>query len=158
MITVRTISNSNNPDNPNDTCVISSQEPTSSCITLISDYMTVLSVSESTTELIEGVYGGLNAQLIYGTFTTPPNSISGSAVCAFSMQDIADTFEGAFKEQNAINSNWLPVNSAKVNFITWSFSHSNIPHLFLARSIGRPFLSSRISLFIIIIPNVRCWI
>ncbi|KAI8419980.1 hypothetical protein MSG28_008583 [Choristoneura fumiferana] len=69
---------------------------------------------QSTTELIEGVYGGLNAQLIYGTFTTPPNSISGSAVCAFSMQDIADTFEGAFKEQNAINSNWLPVNSAKV--------------------------------------------
>lgn len=71
---------------------------------------------ESTTELIEGVYGGLNAQLIYGTFTTPPNSISGSAVCAFSMQDIADTFEGTFKEQNAINSNWLPVNSAKVGF------------------------------------------
>ncbi|KAF9424911.1 hypothetical protein HW555_000212 [Spodoptera exigua] len=28
---------------------------------------------QSTTELIEGVYGGLNAQLIYGTFTTPPN-------------------------------------------------------------------------------------
>ncbi|CAH1640347.1 unnamed protein product [Spodoptera littoralis] len=69
---------------------------------------------QSTTELIEGVYGGLNAQLIYGTFTTPPNSISGSAVCAFSMQDIADTFEGTFKEQSAINSNWLPVNSAKV--------------------------------------------
>ena len=72
---------------------------------------------ESTTELIEGVYGGLNAQLIYGTFTTPPNSISGSAVCAFSMQDIADTFEGTFKEQNAINSNWLPVNSAKVSYL-----------------------------------------
>ncbi|XP_059060921.1 semaphorin-1A isoform X1 [Achroia grisella] len=69
---------------------------------------------QSTTELIEGVYGGLNAQLIYGTFTTPPNSISGSAVCAFSMQDIADTFEGTFKEQSAINANWLPVNSAKV--------------------------------------------
>ncbi|GBP13841.1 Semaphorin-1A [Eumeta japonica] len=69
---------------------------------------------QSTTELIEGVYGGLSAQLIYGTFTTPPNSISGSAVCAFSMQDIADTFEGTFKEQSAINSNWLPVNSAKV--------------------------------------------
>lgn len=77
--------------------------------------------AESTTELIEGVYGGLNAQLIYGTFTTPPNSISGSAVCAFSMQDIADTFEGTFKEQNAINSNWLPVNSAKVSLILSNF-------------------------------------
>lgn len=55
---------------------------------------------------------------MYGTFTTPPNSISGSAVCAFSMQDIADTFEGTFKEQSAINSNWLPVNSAKVSNLT----------------------------------------
>lgn len=54
------------------------------------------------------------AQLIYGTFTTPPNSISGSAVCAFSLQDIADTFEGSFKEQEALNSNWLPVPTNKV--------------------------------------------
>lgn len=77
----------------------------------------MVSFSESTTELIDGVYGGLNAQLIYGTFTTPPNSISGSAVCAFSMQDIADTFEGTFKEQSALNSNWLPVNSAKVGYV-----------------------------------------
>ncbi|PSN42842.1 Semaphorin-1A [Blattella germanica] len=47
-------------------------------------------------------------------FTTPPNSISGSAVCAFSLQDITDTFEGNFKEQAQLNSNWLPVQSAKV--------------------------------------------
>ncbi|XP_046434488.1 semaphorin-1A isoform X3 [Neodiprion fabricii] len=69
---------------------------------------------QSTTELISGQYGGVSAQLIYGTFTTPVNSISGSAVCAFSLQDIADTFEGNFKEQSALNSNWLPVQSAKV--------------------------------------------
>lgn len=56
----------------------------------------------------------MSAQLIYGTFTTPPNSISGSAVCAFSLQDITDTFEGNFKEQAAINTNWLPVVSNKV--------------------------------------------
>lgn len=31
-----------------------------------------------------------------------------------SPQDIADTFEGQFKEQSGINSNWLPVNNAKV--------------------------------------------
>lgn len=77
--------------------------------------------AESATELIDGVYGGTSSQLIYGTFTTPPNSISGSAVCAFSLQDITDTFEGNFKEQTALNSNWLPVNSAKViilNFIS----------------------------------------
>lgn len=29
-------------------------------------------------------------------------------------QDIADTFEGNFKEQSGLNSNWLPVNSAQV--------------------------------------------
>lgn len=31
------------------------------------------------------------------------------------LQDIADTFEGNFKEQNGLNSNWLPVNSAQVS-------------------------------------------
>jgi Sema domain. len=70
--------------------------------------------TESTTELIEGSYGSVTAQLIYGVFTTPPNSISGSAVCAFALQDITDTFEGNFKEQAQLNSNWLPVQSAKV--------------------------------------------
>lgn len=69
---------------------------------------------QSATDLIDGQYGDVSAQLIYGTFTTPPNSISGSAVCAFSLQDITDTFEGNFKEQSAINSNWLPVQSNKV--------------------------------------------
>nr|CAD7575037.1 unnamed protein product [Timema californicum] len=69
---------------------------------------------QSTTELIEGMYGSASAQLVYGVFTTPPNSISGSAVCAFSLQDIADTFEGNFKEQTQLNSNWLPVQSVKV--------------------------------------------
>ncbi|XP_017785148.1 PREDICTED: semaphorin-1A isoform X2 [Nicrophorus vespilloides] len=69
---------------------------------------------QSTTELIEGKYGDVSAQLVYGTFTTPPNSITGSAVCAFSLQDIADTFEGNFKEQPTLNSNWLPVQSSKV--------------------------------------------
>lgn len=71
-------------------------------------------IVESTTELISGQYGGTSAQLIYGTFTTPVNSISGSAVCAFSLQDIADTFAGNFKEQSAMNSNWLPVQDVKV--------------------------------------------
>ncbi|XP_066142408.1 semaphorin-1A isoform X1 [Euwallacea fornicatus] len=69
---------------------------------------------QSTTDLIDGKYGDTTARLIYGTFTSPPNSISGSAVCAFSLQDITDTFEGNFKEQAAINTNWLPVLSNKV--------------------------------------------
>jgi semaphorin 6 len=52
-------------------------------------------------------------------FTTPPNSISGSAVCAFALQDITDTFEGNFKEQAQLNYNWLPVPSAKVVAEMW---------------------------------------
>lgn len=52
--------------------------------------------------------------MIYGVFTTPPNSISGSAVCAFRMEDIYKAFDGAFKGQEDINSNWLPIPSSKV--------------------------------------------
>lgn len=74
----------------------------------------IISFAESTTELISGQYGGTSAQLIYGTFTTPVNSISGSAVCAFSLQNIADTFAGSFKEKSGQYSNWLPVPESKV--------------------------------------------
>jgi len=36
-------------------------------------------------------------------------------VCAFSLQDIADSFAGNFKEQTSgINSNWLSVPDTKV--------------------------------------------
>lgn len=69
---------------------------------------------QSTTELIEGTYGSVSRQLLYAVFTTPTNSIGGSAVCAFSLQDISDTFEGNFKEQSELNSNWLPVQGIKV--------------------------------------------
>ncbi|KAL9927449.1 LOW QUALITY PROTEIN: semaphorin 1a [Glossina fuscipes fuscipes] len=69
---------------------------------------------QSASNLVEGHYGHSSAKLIYGVFNTPTNSIPGSAVCAFSLQDIADTFEGSFKEQSSINSNWLPVNNGKV--------------------------------------------
>ncbi|XP_054160693.1 semaphorin-1A-like [Oppia nitens] len=69
---------------------------------------------QSTTSLVKGIYGGHNAQIIYGVFTTPSNSISGSAVCAFKMDDIHKAFDGSFKGQEAIDSNWLPVPSSKV--------------------------------------------
>jgi len=48
--------------------------------------------------------------MIYGVFTTPLNSISGSAICAFRFSDIIKTFGGAFKAQKTAHSNWLPVN------------------------------------------------
>lgn len=89
-------------------------------------------VTESTTELIEGTYGSVSRQLMYAVFTTPANSIGGSAVCAFSLQDISDTFEGNFKEQSELNSNWLPVQSMKVEYsficFTILFSSNLNPH------------------------------
>ncbi|KAK7073998.1 receptor activity protein [Halocaridina rubra] len=69
---------------------------------------------QSTTDIISGMYGGQNHELMYAVFTTPPNSIPGSAVCAFSMRAILDALEGPFKEQETLNSNWLPVHQNKV--------------------------------------------
>lgn len=69
---------------------------------------------ESTSDWVSGHYGKGKSQLMYAVFTTPMNSITGSAVCAFSLQDISDTFEGNYKEQTELNSNWLPVQSSKV--------------------------------------------
>lgn len=47
--------------------------------------------------------------IIYATFTTPDNSIPGSAVCAFRIDDIMAAFEGRFKSQRDSTSNWLPI-------------------------------------------------
>nr|XP_053653205.1 semaphorin-1A-like [Cherax quadricarinatus] len=78
------------------------------------DYPFYFDEIQSTTDVISGVYGGESHKIIYAVFTTPPNSIPGSAVCAFSMRAILDTFEGSFKEQETINSNWLPVRQSEV--------------------------------------------
>ena len=61
------------------------------------------------------MYGGEGHDLIYALFTTPINSIPGSAICVFSMRSVMDAFEGAFKEQKNLNSNWLPVRSNDVS-------------------------------------------
>lgn len=69
---------------------------------------------ESTSDVTDGRYAGKSARLVYGVFTTPVNSIGGSAVCAFSMDSILEVFQSAFKEQETINSNWLRVLPEKV--------------------------------------------
>jgi len=53
--------------------------------------------AESTSDVVEGTYGHRTERLIYGVFTTPENSIYGSAICAFRLQDVMDSFDGAFK-------------------------------------------------------------
>ncbi|XP_017786065.1 PREDICTED: semaphorin-1A-like [Nicrophorus vespilloides] len=70
---------------------------------------------QSTSEIIEGKYGtDLSSHIIYGILTTPSNAIGGSAICAYNMNDVLESFEGSFKHQDSINANWLPVSKDKV--------------------------------------------
>ncbi|XP_036435495.1 semaphorin-6B [Colossoma macropomum] len=47
--------------------------------------------------------------IILAVFSTPSNSIPGSAVCAFDMEQLAAVFDGRFKEQKSPESIWTPV-------------------------------------------------
>ncbi|XP_069766719.1 semaphorin-6D isoform X3 [Narcine bancroftii] len=51
---------------------------------------------------------------IIGVFTTQLNSIPGSAVCAFNMDDIEKSFKGRFKEQKTPDSVWTAVPEDRV--------------------------------------------
>lgn len=51
---------------------------------------------------------------VVGVFTTQLNSVPGSAVCAFSMDDIEKVFKGRFKEQKTPDSVWTAVPEDKV--------------------------------------------
>ncbi|XP_033946794.1 semaphorin-6A isoform X2 [Pseudochaenichthys georgianus] len=52
--------------------------------------------------------------IVMATFSTPYNSIPGSAVCAYDMADVANTFTGRFKEQKSSDSTWTPFPEDKV--------------------------------------------
>ncbi|XP_028966911.1 semaphorin-1A [Galendromus occidentalis] len=69
---------------------------------------------QSTSPIVDGSYNGERARLIYSVLTTGTNSMSGSAVCAFRVDDIDRVFHGPFKGQEEKNSNWLPVINSKV--------------------------------------------
>uniref|UniRef100_A0A8C7X1K7 Semaphorin 6Cb n=1 Tax=Oryzias sinensis TaxID=183150 RepID=A0A8C7X1K7_9TELE len=51
---------------------------------------------------------------VLGVFSTQANSITGSAVCAFYMDDIEKVFNGKFKEQRNSESAWTPVPEEQV--------------------------------------------
>uniref|UniRef100_G3P618 Sema domain, transmembrane domain (TM), and cytoplasmic domain, (semaphorin) 6D n=1 Tax=Gasterosteus aculeatus TaxID=69293 RepID=G3P618_GASAC len=51
---------------------------------------------------------------VVGVFITQTNSIPGSAVCAFYMDDIEEVFSGKFKEQRTSDSSWTPVPDEQV--------------------------------------------
>ncbi|XP_068814364.1 semaphorin-6D isoform X6 [Struthio camelus] len=67
-------------------------------------------VLQSITDIIE--INGIPT--VIGVFTTQLNSIPGSAVCAFSMDDIEKVFKGRFKEQKTPDSVWTAVPEDKV--------------------------------------------
>lgn len=52
--------------------------------------------------------------VLYASFSTAPNSIGGSAICAFRLRDVSDAFSGSFKEHRDMSANWLAVPDHKV--------------------------------------------
>lgn len=55
---------------------------------------------------IQSMFYVSTENIIYATFTTSPNSISGSAICAFNLSAINEAFNGPFKYQHDMNSAW----------------------------------------------------
>ncbi|XP_075700864.1 semaphorin-6C isoform X4 [Rhinoderma darwinii] len=55
-----------------------------------------------------------NRPAIIGVFGTQANSITGSGVCAFYMDEIENVFNGKFKEQKTTESAWTPIADDKV--------------------------------------------
>ncbi|XP_061527968.1 semaphorin-6A isoform X3 [Phycodurus eques] len=52
--------------------------------------------------------------VVMATFSTPYNSIPGSAVCAYDMAEVANAFTGRFKEQKSSDSTWTPFPEERV--------------------------------------------
>ena len=76
-----------------------------------------------------------NEDVVFGVFNTPENSITGSAVCSFKMSDIRDSFNGPFKAQSDVNSNWLPLAKHQVPATRPGSCHNN------SRSLGEEHLN-----------------
>ncbi|ELW64194.1 Semaphorin-6D [Tupaia chinensis] len=76
----------------------------------IKDSFFYFDVLQSITDIIQ--INGIPT--VVGVFTTQLNSIPGSAVCAFSMDDIEKVFKGRFKEQKTPDSVWTAVPEDKV--------------------------------------------
>lgn len=55
---------------------------------------------------IQSMYYVPEEHLLYATFTTPANSIAGSAICAFNLSAIDAAFNGPFKYRDRVESAW----------------------------------------------------
>ena len=67
--------------------------------------------------------------VVFGVFNTPENSITGSAVCSFSMSDIRESFDSSFKAQQDVNSNWLPLSKQQEPSPRPGLCHANSKQL-----------------------------
>ncbi|KAL8604253.1 hypothetical protein ACOMHN_023623 [Nucella lapillus] len=56
---------------------------------------------------IQSTFYSEDEQLVYAVFSTPPNSMAGSAVCAYNMTAIEEAFNGPFKHQKDSLSAWI---------------------------------------------------
>lgn len=72
---------------------------------------------EDTSDILNTALTGIVDPIVYGVFNTPVNAISGSAVCMFNISDVIETFMGSFKDQEAMDSNWLPVKKVPTCFV-----------------------------------------
>lgn len=55
---------------------------------------------------VQGIAYSYQDNTLYATFSTPENSIHGSAVCAFNLTSINEVFTGPFKHQESQTSTW----------------------------------------------------
>ncbi|XP_076430661.1 semaphorin-6C isoform X3 [Peromyscus maniculatus bairdii] len=68
-------------------------------------------------DVLQALTGPVNLHgrpALFGVFTTQANSIPGSAVCAFYLDDVERGFEGKFKEQRSLDGAWAPVSEDRV--------------------------------------------
>ncbi|XP_059121818.1 semaphorin-6C isoform X3 [Peromyscus eremicus] len=68
-------------------------------------------------DVLQALTGPVNLHgrpALFGVFTTQANSIPGSAVCAFYLDDMERGFEGKFKEQRSLDGAWAPVSEDRV--------------------------------------------
>ncbi|XP_006861460.1 PREDICTED: semaphorin-6C isoform X2 [Chrysochloris asiatica] len=68
-------------------------------------------------DVLQALTGPVNLHghpALFGVFTTQTNSIPGSAVCAFYLDDIERGFDGKFKEQRSLDGAWTPVSEDRV--------------------------------------------
>ncbi|XP_069870200.1 semaphorin-6C isoform X2 [Dipodomys merriami] len=68
-------------------------------------------------DVLQALTGPVNLHgrsALFGVFTTQTNSIPGSAVCAFYLDDVERGFEGKFKEQRSLDGAWTPVSEDRV--------------------------------------------